>query len=84
MILTLYVYTAEQLNLPTLWGQKTCGYEIFIPGLVIFGYGFRLNWFDKYLVGVTLTNKEIPTEDDIEEELETNTPEQLKLPFDDL
>ena len=82
MFVMIYKYPPEYLNVPTLHGVRSGWYEIFVPELVIFGYGFRVNWQDEWLYGIAFTNKPFPQEED-QPAVEQKKYEQLKLPFEE-
>ena len=81
MILSCFCLSAEEMNVPNLYPYWTGFYEIFMPEVRRFGYGFRINWKKEVLIGICITNDGLPIPEPVSEPLQSC--EQLKLPFDD-
>lgn len=80
MTILFYSYLPEHIPLPNLYQVHHGFYEILIPQFGVFGYGYRINWFNKRLIGIALTNRTIP--DFIAEQPQPSKYEQLRL-FDE-
>lgn len=63
MHILVFSYLPEHMGLENLDNSKTGIYEIMLPQLFIFGYVFRINWMNKRLLGISITNKPLPRED---------------------